>query len=866
MKKFDAGSLYQPAAQSQGFAPIRVPDYTTLLRQNEQRRQQDEANQERQAQRQDEFDRINMEFMNSVDAKRADQIAMISETAGKAVKQIEETYIKQQGEYGLMKAYTEGIPQELRDAYAEKEISDQALDAEAKATAAEAEAAGAPTDVSSALRGMSKWARDGYIKGISAQAGAEYPAIRQQLSEHVRVQVPGKAEPILLEEAQTSAEYNAVVAEIDRQFMAQFAGVSPAILNDTLFPQMKAHNTKQAIAFAAKMKKAHEEQKKDDFENEVFTLTRSTDGLQKLMTTIQRHAAGYGPGSNGKVRKMFWEYYVKLLAADQIPAQVDDLLQGKIGGGLQFEAADGSGTKFFHKYYEKEIASLDLDVKRYKADRARIAMEEAELKDKIRTHDDELRQFYLEREVPPTDVEIDKAYEKLRKLYGADVKSDYLDAAYSKNQQDETQDYLAIRDMLDRNYTVTEEQLGNFNPIAVAKVKREYAGTERIVSEGDRYTSPYRKEFRDTAKGIANDVIKAQGFHKGVANTDFERNMLQEYDKAYRMFMEKAGDPGEAHKAAELHVRTLALRTDEKTGKFNSPLIGYKPPTATFIKFNALDTVRANGNNWSSAIPALKDAAESLANWNGKGSLPVIFKTTASSLKNSDGSRVSTFDLAAAQYKAWTGKDLPRPKSLENLEQFDYSSWELVNHKPSEGRLYRAGTNGNWQPILDMIASVESRGFGDYNAMNVPYTHVPSNSEQTLGKGLVKMTIGDVLDLMEQDKLHAAGRYQFTNHQGDAVGRRGQGTLYETMLAAGLSRDDMFNEANQDKLAITRILWRKNNGGANVGNFGNEWEGFKGMSLERRNKLQILLDALPSRSQYNSIENLDPRVTGALVP
>ena len=165
-----------------------------------------------------------------------------------------------------------------------------------------------------------------------------------------------------------------------------------------------------------------------------------------------------------------------------------------------------------------------------------------------------------------------------------------------------------------------------------------------------------------------------------------------------------------------------------------------------------------------------------------------------------------------------------------------------------------------------MIASVESKGFGDYNAMNIPYTHVPSNSEQTLGKGLVNMTLGDVLDLMEQDKLHAAGRYQFTNHQGDAVGRRGQGTLYETMLAAGLSRDDMFNEANQDKLAITRILWRKNNGGANVGNFGNEWEGFKGMSLERRNKLQILLDALPSRSQYNSIENLDPRVTGVLVP
>jgi hypothetical protein len=868
VKKFEAGSLYQPAAQSQGFAPIRVPDYTTLLRQNEQRRQQDEANQERQAQRQDEFDRMNMEFMNSVDTKRAEQIAMISETAGKAVKKLEEGYIKQQGEFGLMKAYTEGIPDEIRNAYNEQKISDQAIDAEAKATAAEAEAAGAPTDVSSTLRGLSKWARDGYLKGISAQAGAEYPAIRQQLAGHVRVQVPGREEPILLEQARTSAEYNAVVAEIDRQFMAQFAGVSPAILNETLFPQMKAYNKKESIAFAAKLKTAHEEQKKQEFKDEIFTITRTPALVQEhLMNAIQRHAAGYGPGANGKVRKMFWEHYVTLTANGKIPPEVSDFLEGKVGGGLTFDAFDGSGKVFFHKYYANELSTLKLDVKRLQADRAKIAIEEQETLKLTREFDQGLETFYDQRGIPPTKEEIHEAYQKFWQIDGISYadKSPYLEAVIAKEEHDIDTDFYHLQNLIDRNHSVTESQLSNFHIEAVQRIRTLYK--DRIVDEGEQFESPFRKDFKEVAKGISNDIIKAQGFHRGVANTDFERNMMAEYDKAYRMFMSKDNsNPKAAHDQAEALVRTKATTVDPTTKKYNSSLLGYKPPTPVYKKYNALATVAANGNNWRAAIPALKDDAESLAFWNGKGPLPLVFRSMAASLRNTDGSRVSPFDFAAAQYKEWTGKDLPKPKSQEVLDKLDYSSWELVNHKPSEGRLYRAGTNGNWQPILDMIASVESEGFGDYNAMNVPYTHVPSNSEKTLGKGLVKMTIGDVLDLMEQDKLHAAGRYQFTNHQGDAVGRRGQGTLYETMLAAGLSRDDMFNEANQDKLAITRMLWRKQHGGATIGNFGNEWEGFKGLDTERRNKLQVLLDALPSRSPYNTIENLDPRVMRTLVP
>ena len=69
--------------------------------------------------------------------------------------------------------------------------------------------------------------------------------------------------------------------------------------------------------------------------------------------------------------------------------------------------------------------------------------------------------------------------------------------------------------------------------------------------------------------------------------------------------------------------------------------------------------------------------------------------------------------------------------------------------------------------FLDMIASVESRGYGDYDAMNIPGRLTqPFNSNERLGRGLSAMTIGEVLQLQASDQVHAAGRYQFTNHEG----------------------------------------------------------------------------------------------------
>ena len=98
------------------------------------------------------------------------------------------------------------------------------------------------------------------------------------------------------------------------------------------------------------------------------------------------------------------------------------------------------------------------------------------------------------------------------------------------------------------------------------------------------------------------------------------------------------------------------------------------------------------------------------------------------------------------------------------------------------------------QPIhkqaLDIISKPESGG--DYNAMNrgIAYDS-PGGSKKWIGKNLTDMTIGEVISLQTQRKLHASGRYQITPK-----------SLPTSKKAAGLKDTDRFDKNNQDLLAI----------------------------------------------------------------
>ena len=134
------------------------------------------------------------------------------------------------------------------------------------------------------------------------------------------------------------------------------------------------------------------------------------------------------------------------------------------------------------------------------------------------------------------------------------------------------------------------------------------------------------------------------------------------------------------------------------------------------------------------------------------------------------------------------------------------SSLPSGNTKP-----IRIGTGGrnmdNMTSLLDLIGKAESGKWG-YNAMNQG-TDGPKgpivgsgNSETIIGKKLTDMTVGEVMaraakksDSVEtrakRGLIFAAGKYQFTPE-----------TLARMVAKGIVSKEDLFNEQTQDKLAI----------------------------------------------------------------
>ena len=109
-----------------------------------------------------------------------------------------------------------------------------------------------------------------------------------------------------------------------------------------------------------------------------------------------------------------------------------------------------------------------------------------------------------------------------------------------------------------------------------------------------------------------------------------------------------------------------------------------------------------------------------------------------------------------------------------------------------------------YRPILDLIASQESSNdtkYGGYDAMNLGGTNGgrtpihPTVGERYFQRPLTDFTLGEIYSLQQQGKLHAAGRYQFTEIAiYDMIDRR--------FMPADVSMDSKFDQATQDKLAI----------------------------------------------------------------
>ena len=859
MKKFEMGGLYQPAAQSQGFRAQQAPDITPLLRQNELTRREDQAAQERQRQIQDDFDRKNLDYLNQFTTKQAEDIASLSETFGKVLLKGQELIIKDEEEKGLLKAYTEGLSPEIRAAYDNQEVADKALDAHAKTVAAKAEADGAPTGVSKQLRNMSHWARKSYLKGMAEQAGAEYPLIKSQLAKQVSIDVEGRDEPLTLDNAKDEAEFAAVTAEINKRFISGLRGIPASVLEKTAFKHMKAVDKRDAITFAAKLKQDYKDQKIREFRNEVDTIIPGLNAdsadfdvrFQELMEVIGRYKSDFGGAA--QARQEFYKYYGLMFNDHKVNAEFNSrLTDAEREDAFQLLGHD-KGLHKFAKLYRGEVTEMMAKRKAHQQDMEILQMEKEQFRKRVNEFD---KQFAAEEKANgfPSDQRLlEMEYEMLAAgipVYHVE-QSSYLKTAKSASSRDAEYDLITLRDIILTQGGIERDTLDRYHPNAVRQIEQESADR---ITERDPLVDPNRADIKQRATALANTLKNEQGYRRGYSTVVLEQNMMADYDRIYAGYvLAKDLNPGTSQVVWD-QVRKEAMEKDDQ-GNFTSKYFKDELPKPYTTVINAQATFKANNSRIDLSIPALVEHTKQLDGWTpGKGPLPPIWRRTAQTLKQLDGTYPTAWELANAQYAVNNdGAQLPKTAHQANVENMSTRHRQMLTYKASPGRYSRVAIESGWKPFLDLVADVESTTYGGYDAYNLggsDYGHTAHGSgnsavDNRFGKPISKLLLKDVLDLGAREKIHAAGRYQFVH-----------ATLKEVVQEMGLTGEEVFNEELQDSLAIHRALWRVRNGGKNVYNFGHEWIGLQRPSVRR--ELQVILDNLPTASPYNRVEYMHP--------
>lgn len=235
MKQFQEQNLFQPAAQSQGFEPVKAPDVSGLLRQNNQARLQEAKMFADQRMADLKLEEQSLKYQELLEKEEVGRLADFSQTLSDVLVQQAEARNEREEQRGLMLAYTDGInPQDAAD-FDAQEATLEAGTGVAYAEANRLQAEGLNVDAVKSVRNLTGWAKYGYMRGIAEQGGANYGTFFTQAAQNLEVNVNGNTFTLMT--AANGAERAAAKAAIAEQYMQQYAGMNPALLNKYLFPK-----------------------------------------------------------------------------------------------------------------------------------------------------------------------------------------------------------------------------------------------------------------------------------------------------------------------------------------------------------------------------------------------------------------------------------------------------------------------------------------------------------------------------------------------------------------------------------------------------------------------------------------------------
>ena len=862
-----ATKKYRPAPSQQiistagQFSPAQIGSEAGAL-QNEFNRQDRQRSIEAEQRKANDAQRLDNLKAKSLNAQQASgelvALANLSSTLTQNLMGMQMEENERARQRGIRKKYEEGVPAEEQKAFDDDYERLRDLDQQGQKAAIEAANNGLDAPSVRQITKLSGWEAVGYAEATIKQAAYDWPAFFQENKKNVTI-MGEEGKPVTYDTARTEGDRAEIMATVRNQYLDKYKDFRPELLNKFLFEPMKQYEVSLTAQWYRDQEAMFKQEEKDKDTQNIIAAVQQGDGEAFVQSFLNDREAFYG--GPRKAREFAQQVLKDAIDGKLIDAnQVDALLDHT------FENRNGKEVRIRDQF--PDLAALST----YALTDAHRRSEEYKVREQIKINDFDAevaaarQQYANEGRKMPEDIKeqlIKKAKDlgihitqssQLSKIVTQeDVDDDELEAQLIQQMRNpETMGPITMEQVSQFNDFEKYQQYAKLVPDNLAEYKDEVDyGYERVESQ-------VRTAFDlSGADGSVKDderAVIALHLGKSIFRQAFEENLKSMDARTAR------------NEALKTTSELLTLKDGDNLDKLPILAVNAKDTMSNYQIIesrNALEDYQEDPTVIEGKLEGTQRTADKLAADIASGNGFTIPETYRVLAANSNG-KYNKWQIADMQLKAYGHPGLVKPPVEVAVEEQPLAVQRLLN-SPSPSRTHRAmyGGNGylvagpavangqitdNWTKFLDLVASVESKAHGGYDAMNVPYTNDPYNSRDYLTRPLSDMTIGEVIQLQKDGVVHAAGRYQFTNHQG---------TLSETILEAGLSPDDKFSPENQDRLAIARARWRmktfRNQG---LSALRNEWVGLENVSN------QVLRDAyngiVNTSSPYNSPENLNP--------
>tara|TARA_Y100000385_G_scaffold244549_1_gene262683 strand:- start:4072 stop:6597 length:2526 start_codon:yes stop_codon:yes gene_type:complete len=646
------------------------------------------------------------------------------------------------------------------------------------------------------------------------------------------------------------SERSAWVAYHRSQFLAQYSQYKPALLSKHLFPSIQKHDQASSMEWGAEQSAVIKKNREVELKDEIYAALKGND-FDKVLDYQLKYANEYG--DVGKARRA---------AAKIMEDLVDsgDLTRGEFQDWLNHRFLHrGSGDTDVETEYGRDYAGVMAALDRKDDKDFKISERDYKLKERaFEENFNRLTQEASDAGEPLTEEDI----EALKRRAGT-FNTRYMDDYKTREARDvETirERLYLLRSSNGRGYLIPQDLEGA--PLEIITEFGQQVKEDASIAEGST-------NLQGKAAKIIDGYIKGRfvlnagevpATHKGLVEEMKMRAEL-DYQRKYTAEMRtgKYATAEDAHEAAMENVKKEiekignGISGEDKVGTdsmYLSADIQESNDGQVNLRLARID-VKKNIDLYSQILSGSNQALVELQEnvINNSSQIPLFYQLVAEDIKNMTG-----WDLANAQLKASgyeKGLEKPPAETLVDGLSPRVRNFLRNNHSPS--RTYQGMITGDASEratVLSAIASVESAGYGHYDAYNKGgadggYTAIdPGNSREGVGKldiPISEMTLGDIMNRQNRRQLFAVGRYQFI-----------PSTFKEVFNYGGFSPDDVFDQETQDRFAILRgrqrISWHGQNSETGI---INEWRGLKFASQAERLRILKYLNGLPQFETRN---------------